>query len=128
MMRRNAQVCQQGINLTYLLMITHKVIQIPEITSYKRKMRIIRDVLLGICILIKAIQTSVISQAAQNFTRVSSASKGNVYIDAIRTNSHAFQTFLQQHRHMINHLLLLHFGSFSMLKLYFSKSAYLFDL
>ena len=99
MMRGNTQVCQQTIDL-FNPCIFHVVFQKPEISLDEIESLVIWHVHRGIFVLVKGIKFSF-AQCVQNFSRVTSATKGNVNVSSFRIYVESFNTLPQENRYMI---------------------------
>ncbi|CCZ02261.1 uncharacterized protein BN471_00931 [Paraprevotella clara CAG:116] len=101
MMARHAQISQQTVQLFYAV-ITHPVLQIPEIAPDKCETSVSNDIRLGICILVKTIQMPGRIQSGHNRPAMPSAPKGDIGIYPGRIDHQTVYTFFQQDRDVIN--------------------------
>src|SRR4051812_20625090 len=82
-------------------MQTAKVFEVTKVLVNKHKTFIIYHILLRIGILIKSDQPATLAEMLHNFARMSTATKGYIYISTIGLNIKRLNTLLQHNRVMV---------------------------
>ena len=92
---RHAEIGNQSVDSLHPI-VTHPVCEIAEVASHKGKAFVtLRNVVLGVGILVKTVEMAIRSEASENFAAMSAAAEGNIDVGATGLHVKPVNTGLQ---------------------------------
>ena len=111
---RHAEVGQQAVDMVDAV-VAHPVAQVAEIGPDEGEARVVdkapctvavllglQDILLGVGILVEAVEVAVGAKAAQNLARVASATERDIHINTVGLDGKSVDALFQKHGYVVD--------------------------